>query len=577
MAEVLASHGISHIFTLPGGHISPILTGAERCGIKVIDTRHEATAAFAADSMARLTGKPGVVVVTAGPGLTNVVTPIKNAQMAESPVLLLGGSTATFLKGRGALQDIDHLSVFRSITKWQKSVRVVRDIVPILREAFYEAQSGTPGPVFVELPLDVLYPYSVVLEQINKKHDDSFVSKLTNWYLNGYLNNLFFAAFDCKDIFPLRPFIPQPKSTDIKEAVELIMNSKRPVLVLGSQAVSSISEGGDLRKFIETLGIPCFLGGMCRGVLGVDHKLHARHDRTRALKEADLVLLAGTGADFRLNYGRSLSRKSKIISINRSRDQLLKNSGMFWNPTIAALSDASSFLCELCAELSSMNHVVSEEWINTLRLRDINKELAIKKLTEVSVEEYLNPMKVLETLNETFSDSTFLVADGGDFVAMAASIVQPRGPIQWCDPGVYGTLGCGAGFALGIKCAKPNSDVVCLFGDGSLGYSLIEFDTFARHKLPIVAIVGNDACWTQVVREQKSMLGSEVGCNLSYTRYDKSVEGLGCVGICIDTKNAYNMKSLFEWALKLTKSERKSVLCNVLIGKTNFRDGSISI
>jgi len=192
-------------------------------------------------------------------------------------------------------------------------------------------------------------------------------------------------------------------------------------------------------------------------------------------------------------------------------------------------------------------------------------------------DKYLNPVKLLHDLDETFPEDSYLIADGGDFVATASYIVRPRGPLRWLDPGAFGTLGCGAGFALGVKAAKPDSDVVCLFGDGSIGYSLIEFDTFTRHKLPVTAVIGNDACWTQIAREQKPMLGSDVACRLDYTRYDKAAEGLGAVGMFADDKDNDKLKEMFLKAYEITRTQKKPVLFNALIGKTTFREGSISV
>lgn len=185
-------------------------------------------------------------------------------------------------------------------------------------------------------------------------------------------------------------------------------------------------------------------------------------------------------------------------------------------------------------------------------------------------------MQVLHTLEETLDDKTVMIADGGDFVGSAAYIMRPRGPLCWLDPGAFGTLGCGAGFALGAKLCRPDHDVVIIFGDGSLGYSLIEFDTFVRHKLPVMAVVGNDACWTQIAREQKPMLGSDVACNLAYTSYEKAAEGLGAAGIVMDQSESGKVRELFEEAKRLTRGGAP-VLVNVLIGKTKFRDGSISV
>ncbi|RWS26632.1 hypothetical protein B4U80_10638 [Leptotrombidium deliense] len=578
IASVLKAHGVEHVFTLSGGHISPILTGAEKQGIRVIDTRHEVTSVFAADAVYRLSGIPGVAVVTAGPGLTNTVTAVKNAQMAESAVVLLGGCPSTLLKGRGALQDIDQMSLFKSITKWQKTVTKVRDLIPVMREAFRQSQSGTPGPVFVELPLDVLYPYHIVQKEIvSKGSGKSLKSKILNWYLKNYMENLFAAAFDVdREVRPWPVEVPFPKKPQMQKVVELLSKAKKPLIVLGSQSTLPPVGANDLRKYIESLGIPCFLGGMSRGLLGRNSPLHMRQARGLALKEADVVILGGAVCDFRLNYGKSLSPHSKIISVNRSKEQLYKNANVFWTPTLAMQADVGQFFKELSETLGNGKLSVSQEWIKSLKDRDIEKEKKNESMALQKSESHMNPVKVLFELEQSLPNDSILVADGGDFVATASYIVRPRGPLSWLDPGAFGTLGCGAGFALGAKLVRPESDVYVIFGDGSLGYSLIEFDTFLRHKVPITAVVGNDACWTQIAREQVTMLGSPVGCNLIYSTYEKAAEGLGAKGVIVDSGDEEKLKEIFESSRQVTR-QGQSVLINCLIGKTKFREGSISV
>ncbi|RWS13453.1 hypothetical protein B4U79_06161 [Dinothrombium tinctorium] len=578
IASVLKAHGVDYVFTLSGGHISPVLTGAEKAGIRVIDTRHEVTTVFAADAVYRLSGVPGVAVVTAGPGLTNTVTAVKNAQMAESAVVLLGGCPSTLLKGRGALQDIDQMSLFKSLTKWQKTVTKVRDLVPVMREAFRQAQSGTPGPVFVELPLDTLYPYPIVKKEVvSKSSGNSLRSRLVNWYLNHYLENLFAGAFDVeREIRPWPVEIPFPKKAQMQKVVELVSKAKKPLIVLGSQSTLPPIGATELRKHIESLGIPCFLGGMSRGLLGPNSPLHMRQSRGLALKEADVVILGGAVCDFRLNYGKSLSSKSKIIAVNRSKQQLYKNAGIFWNPTLALQADVGQFFKELAEKLGNGKLSVSKDWIDSLKERDNAKESKNLEMALQPADKHLNPVKVLFDLEHTLSEDTILIADGGDFVATASYIVRPRKPLSWLDPGAFGTLGCGAGFALGAKLVKPDADVCVIFGDGSLGYSLIEFDTFYRHKLPIRAVIGNDACWTQIAREQVNMLGSDVGCNLIYTTYEQAAEGLGAKGFVLDAGDEEKLKEVFNKSRQLNL-EGHPVLINCLIGKTKFREGSISV
>uniref|UniRef100_A0A8C2C7K4 2-hydroxyacyl-CoA lyase 2 n=1 Tax=Cyprinus carpio TaxID=7962 RepID=A0A8C2C7K4_CYPCA len=477
VAEVLRAHGVKFVFTLVGGHISPILVACEKLGIRIVDTRHEATAVFAADAVARLS-----------------------------------------------------------------------------------------GPVFIEFPIDTLYPYHVVeKESAPKNTPKGLFGKIMAWYLQNHLSNLFAGAWETCDLSPLPVYIPHATEDEVQRCVELVSRARKPVILLGSQATLPPTPADDVRKALESLGIPCFLGGMSRGMLGKNSPLHIRQNRRDALKEADLVLLAGTVCDFRLSYGRVLNRRSKIIAINRDRSQLLKNSDMFWKPTVAIQGDAGSFLLRLSTALKG--HRCPEEWPRSLKEGE-----AIKEKTE----RHLNPISVLHRVDELLAEDSIIVADGGDFVGSAAYIMRPRGPIRWLDPGAFGTLGVGGGFALGAKLCRPESEVWIVYGDGSLGYSVAEFDTFTRHKTPVIALVGNDACWSQISREQVPMLGSNVACGLAFTDYHIVADGYGGKGYLIGREDESRLDDIIKKAQKECR-EGKAVLLNVLIGKTNFRDGSISV
>lgn len=575
VVEVLKAHGVKFLFTLCGGHISPINVAAEREGIRVIDTRHEVTAVFAADAVARMTGTIGAAVVTAGPGLTNTITAVKNAQMAESPVLLMGGAAVTLLKGRGALQDIDQMSLFRPLCKYCAAAQTVRDIVPILKEAINIAQSDTPGPVFVEFPIDVLYDYqNVVIGMGMNSPKGGFMSKVVNMYTDTHIGNIFAGAFEKRDYSPLPVHRPMASPSQVQQAVELISRAKKPVIVLGSQATLPPTPVDELRKALEAMGIPCFLGGMTRGMLGRNSPLHIRQKRRDALKEADVVILGGAVPDFRLNYGRVLSRRSKIIAVNRNKNQLLLNAGVMWNPTLAVQADVGSFLVEVSKGVAGYS--CSKDWIQTLRARDAEKETANLKKAEDKVNHFLNPLKVLYQVEEVMDEESIIVADGGDFVGSAAYILRPRGPLKWLDPGAFGTLGVGGGFALGAKLCRPDCEVWIIYGDGTLGYSVAEFDTFNRHKIPVIAVVGNDACWTQIVRDQEKMFHTRVACDLTFCDYDKVAEGYGGTGYKLSEETAEDIKATFMKAKEDCKNG-KPALVNCLIGKTDFREGSLSV
>nr|CAH0102816.1 unnamed protein product [Daphnia galeata] len=576
VAKVLEAHNIKYMFTLAGGHISPILAAAEKIGIQVVDTRHEVSAVFAADAVARMTGTVGVVAVTAGPGLTNTVTAIKNAQMAESPILLLGGAAATILKGRGALQDIDQMSLFSPLCKYCVSVTSVRNIAPILRNALQIAQSDTPGPVFVEMPIDVLYSYELVKREVGAKSDGKgIMNKIVNWYLNNYVDNIFAGAWDPVEVNPLAVHIPMPTSQQVLKCVELLSKAKRPLILMGSQSTLPPVKSEELVRAINRLGIPCYLGGMSRGLLGSKSDLQARQHRREALKEADLIILAGSVCDFRLSYGRVLPRKAPIIAVNRNKDQLHRNSDMFWKPTVAVQADVGTFLVELSEAADGMKW--DPDWAATLQKRDKEKEVTTEKMAAEETETHLNPLAVLHSLEKVLPDNAILVADGGDFVGSAAYILKPRRPLSWLDPGAFGTLGVGGGFALGAKLARPDSEVWIVWGDGSCGYSVAEFDTFTRFKLPVMALVGNDAAWTQILREQVTILGTEVACKLTHTDYHVVAQGYGGLGYLLKRENSSEIDNILNEAREESQKTGKSVLINALIGKTGFRDGSISV
>ncbi|MGZ5475195.1 MAG: thiamine pyrophosphate-binding protein, partial [Thermoanaerobaculia bacterium] len=286
VAEVLAQHGVQTLFTLCGGHISPILVGCHRRGIRVIDTRHEAAAVFAADAVSRLTGVPGVAAVTAGPGVTNTLTAVTNARLAQSPVVILGGATAGILKGRGALQDIDQIALVRSQMKWTAVAKRVRDIPRMLTTAFERAQDGVPGPVFLELPVDVLYDEKLVREWFEKSGGGN---RLLQWYMRRYLRRLFDGAGTVAIPKPRVPSVVEPNADVVRDVGARLGKAQRPVIVAGSQAVADPASATKVAEALERIGVPVYLSGMSRGLLGTAHRQQMRHHRKDALRHADLV------------------------------------------------------------------------------------------------------------------------------------------------------------------------------------------------------------------------------------------------------------------------------------------------
>lgn len=569
IAEVLKTQGIQFLFTLCGGHISPILVSCKQRGIRVIDVRHEATAVFAADAAARLTGVPGVAAVTAGPGVTNTMTAIKNAQLAQSPVVLLGGATATALKGRGALQDIDQMALFKPHVKWAKSVKRVRELVPALETAFAISKRGVPGPVFVECPVDLLYNEAVVREWYGVKTQTArtLAERALKFYLDRHVNKIFSGvdAVKISSRFQFAPPLPNPAA--IEKAVQQLARAERPVLLIGSQALLEADAVQQLVAAVEQLAVPVYLSGMARGLLGKQHALLIRHKRREALKEADLVMLAGVPCDFRLDYGSHIRRRSYLISANRSRIDLKKNR----RPNLAIAGDPGLFLRQLAE--TSRAKPSWKNWREQLRARDHDREKEIAHQA-AAPNALLNPLQLCREIEQALPANSIIVADGGDFVATASYTVSPNGPLTWLDPGVFGTLGVGAGFALGAKLCRPESEVWILFGDGSVGYSLPEFDTLVRHQIPVLAVVGNDASWTQIAREQIEMLKDDVGTVLRHTDYHTVAEGFGSKGFLL--QDAHAIGEVLQQA-RHAVAQGHPVLVNAHIGKTAFRKGSISM
>ena len=572
IGRILAGRGVRQLFTLCGGHISPILVGAEANGIRVVDVRDEVSAVFAADAVARMTGIPGVAAVTAGPGVTNTITAIKNAQMAQSPLLLFGGAAATLLKGRGSLQDIDQISVMQSITKWSVSVKKVRSIGPTVEKALDVAQDGVPGPVFVELPIDLLYAEDLVREMFMKEVSggQSLGSKALELYMRGHL----YRQFNQPHVSispPLRESLP-PRPTDrspqVKKVASLLRDAERPALVIGSQALVNVENPDSIADAVRTLGVPTWLGGMARGLLGRTSDVQFRHKRSAALKEADLVLVAGFPFDFRLGYGRSISSRATLVAANLSASEMRKNR----RPEIAVHMHAGAFLRQLSEAIGDGVRPWTD-WFDTLRAREDERDEEIREQASAS-SELVNPLRLFERIETKMSDDAVLVVDGGDFVATASYILRPRKPLSWLDPGVFGTLGVGGGFAIGASLVRPGKEVWLIYGDGSCAYSLAEMDTCVRHGLAPIAVIGTDGSWAQIAREQVPMLGTDVGTVLRRTAYHEVAQGYGAAGLLLE--DPARIDAVLDEA-KALAATGKPVVINVHIAKNEFRKGSISM
>lgn len=572
IAHALQAHGVRSIFTLCGGHISPILAAAKARGIRIVDVRDEATAVFAADAAARLSGLPGVAAVTAGPGISNTITALKNAQLAQSPVLLFGGAAPTALQGRGALQDIDQRPLVEPHVKHFSKIRRVRDLAPAVDEALQLARSGIPGPVFIECPVDLLYDEASIRQWYADAggKGTALADRLLRWYLGRHVGRMFTGSEAPLQSTPRTVPVPQAPAASVRSALEALARADKPLMVIGSQTLVQSQQAATLAQAVTRLGIPVYLSGMARGLLGRDHPLQMRHQRRQALREADCVVLAGVPCDFRLDYGKHVRRSATLIAANRSAEDARLNR----RPDIAAIGDAGQFLQSLAAGLTRDARAgVWDAWAAQLRARDTAREVEIDT-QGAATGEFVNPIALLREVDKVAGENALLVADGGDFVATAAYVLHPRAPLRWLDPGAFGTLGVGAGFALGAAVSEPRSEVWIIFGDGACGYSLVEFDTFVRHGIPVIALVGNDAGWTQIAREQVKMLHDDVGTVLARTDYHAVAAGFGAEGILV--RHASEVPAALARAQTVALAGRP-VLVNVWLDKTEFREGSLSM
>lgn len=495
-AKALKAAGVECVFTLSGGHVMGIYDGCLDEGIKVVDVRHEQAATHAADAWARLNpGKVGVAILTAGPGVTDGVTGVANAWRANSPILVFGGQGPFNNLRRGSLQEMDHVSVMKPITKWADACYATDRIGEYVELAIRSALSGVPGPSFLEIPMDVLHG-PVDLDSVN------------------------LPTFRDYRVASAAP------TALIDDAIALLAAAERPMLMAGTAL--KWSEGGPaLRRFVETVKIPCFTNGMGRGQLPMNHEQFFNRTRKHALTEADLVVLAGTPLDFRMAFGGSIPSSARIIQLDLDETLIGQNR----SSDIGLVGNVGANLDAMADALAASGKTLDfGDWSTKLRRIEVEAEQALATQLK-SAEVPIDPLRLCSEIADHIAgdDTMIVIGDGGDIVAQASKVlkVPPRG--TWMDPGPLGTLGVGMPFALAAQLAHPEQRVLIIYGDGSFGLNGFEFDTAVRFGLPIVGVVGNDAAWGQMMRPQAMIYGSDrlVATELAYTRYDRVVEALG--------------------------------------------------
>jgi acetolactate synthase-1/2/3 large subunit len=428
---------------------------------------------------------------------------------------------------------------------------------------------GVPGPVFVECPVDLLYDEALIRQWYADAAGKGTAvgDRLLRWYLNRHAAKMFAGAADSSTPAVVQFDAPRADDGSIARATEALARAERPLMVIGSQALLLANQAAAIAEAVTRLQIPVYLSGMARGLLGPGHPLQMRHARRNALREADCVLLAGVPCDFRLDYGKHVRRSATLIAANRSAADARMNR----RPTIAAIGDAGLTLMAIAERAGE--RVGRVDWAATLRARDDAREREID-VQAAATAEHVNPIAFFRALDRAAGSASVFVADGGDFVATASYILRPRGPLAWLDPGAFGTLGVGAGFALGAQLVRPKDEVWLVWGDGASGYGLVEFDTFVRHGVPVIAVVGNDASWSQIAREQVKMLNDDVGTVLARSAYHTVIEGFGGVGL--EIRKMGDVPAVLQMAREVARGGRP-VLVNVWLDRTDFREGSISM
>ncbi len=495
VARRLRAHGVTTLFTLSGGHLFSIYDGCRSEGIAIVDVRHEQTAAFAAEGWAKVTRRPGVAALTAGPGVTNGMSALASAQQNHSPMLVLGGRAPTGRWGQGSLQELDHVPFVSPLTKFAATPSQVADIPALIDAALAAAVAPHGGPAFVDFPLDIVFAEGPAGAQ--------------------------------RAAPPAPPDAPQPDADALETAIALLGAARRPVIMAGTDLYWGHGEQA-LRALAEQLRIPVFLNGLARGCLPADHELFFSRARSNGLGEADVALVIGAPIDFRLGFGAAFGERTTLVAIDRAQP------GREY-PRAVAAQLIGAFDGVLDALRGSSRPAGDPSWVASLReIEDGVRAAERAELTDARAP--LHPMRVYGELSALLDRDAIVIGDGGDFVSYAGRMIDSHEPGCWLDPGPFGCLGSGPGYALAAKLAHPGRQVVLLLGDGAFGFSGMEFDTLVRHGVAVVGIVGNNGIWGLEKHPMEALYGYSVAAELQpQTRYDLVVEALGGRGALVRT------------------------------------------
>ena len=486
VARTLKSRGVSKLFTLSGGHLFSMYDGCKEEGIDVVDFRHEQSATFAAIGWAKATREPGVAALTAGCGVTNGMSAIATAQADNVPLMVMGGRAPEMRWGSGSLQEMDHVPFVSPLTKSAETVRAAADIPRITAEAIDRAMELPHGPTFVDYPLDVVF-------------------------------------MEADAEVPAAPESEAAVADGIEEAAKLLAGAERPAIMAGTNVYWGGAEE-ELRNLAESLGIPVFLNGMGRGCLSPSSDYFLMRARGAALAGCDVALIVGVPLDFRLGFGGAIAEEAKLIQLDFAPSELEKTR----KPDVPLVGDIAATLAAIAEAADGDSARRTKAWVQELCGIEEGKRAA--EQTDMSDDRSpLHPMRVYRELIDFLDRDAIVVGDGGDYVSFAGRVMETHEPGAWMDPGPYGCLGAGPGQAIGAKLAHPDRQVCLLLGDGAFGFSGMEFDTMARHGIPVVGVMGNNGIWALEHHPMKFLYGYSLAAELRpETPYHEVVEALGC-------------------------------------------------
>ena len=494
-ARTLRAHDVDTVFTLNGAHIWLLYDGCVREGVRLVDTRHEQTAAFAAEGWAKVTRRVGVTALTAGPGVTNGISAITSAWLNGTPVFVVGGRAPAGRWGQGSLQELDHVPLVAPITKYAATAFSADDVPGAFDHALRAARTPRRGPTFVDVPLD-------------------------RW-----------GPTDAEVTAPVGPAevagaFPDPDA--IARVSELLVASERPVLLIGGDVYWAGGET-EARALVEAVTLPAFANDMGRGVLAADHPLCFSRARSVAFREADLVVVAGTPLDFRLSFGRFPD--AAVVHLVDSPGAVATHADLAAS-TVGDLRATLGALVEQVGRVTGAGgaRTARADWVTRLRDEEqVARHSDDARLT--SDASPIDPVRVYGELRRRLERDAIVVGDGGDFVSYAGRYVDTYTPGCFLGPGPYGCLGSGTGYALAAALAHPDRQTVVLYGDGAIGFSLGDLDSLARHGANVVGIVGNNGIWGLEKHPMQALFGYDVICDLApATRYDLVAQDLGCHG-----------------------------------------------